>query len=69
MSHNSLEAHYKNMFNLAHNYKFSTITELENFIPFELDVYMSLIKDDLEIKQERANQQRLMQDALSNRRY
>lgn len=69
MSHNTLEFYYKNMFNLVHQYKFASLTELESMIPFEMEVYMALIKEDLELKQETANQQRLMQEAMSRRRY
>lgn len=42
MSHNTLENYYKSIFSLVQHHKY-TITELENLIVFERDLYMDLL--------------------------
>ena len=46
LSHNSLANYYKTIFSLAQHHKYS-ITELENLIPFERDIYVELLMEYL----------------------
>ena len=57
------------MFNLVHQHKFVTVLDLENLIPFERDIYMSLIKEDIEKREEEAKQARLKAEAMQRRGY
>jgi hypothetical protein len=50
LCHDDLENHYKLNFQLIHHYKYS-LTELDNMMPFERDIYVSLLEDYL--KQEK----------------
>ena len=47
MAHTSLEAYYKVNFALMQHHKYS-LTELENMIPWEREVYVSLLKQHIE---------------------
>ncbi len=40
-----------------HHHKYS-LTELENMIPFERDIYVAMLKQHLEEEEERRKQQR-----------
>lgn len=58
----SLKAYYENMFTLTHQYKY-TLTELENMIPWERDMYISMVNtwvkeetEKLKQKQQEAQQ-------------
>jgi len=56
MVHMSLEAYYKINFALIQYHKYS-LTEIENLIPWERDVYVGLLKQHLEdekLKQQQA---------------
>jgi len=60
--HLNLSAYYNNMFTLVHQYKY-TLTELENMIPWERDLYIGLVNDwvkqeeqRLKVKKEAAEQ-------------
>lgn len=46
MSHNTLAAYYKTVFSLAQHHKYS-ITEIENLIPFERDIYVNMLMEYL----------------------
>jgi hypothetical protein len=46
LGHNSLEAHYQTQFSLVQHHKY-TLTELENMIPYELDLYVSMLLEHL----------------------
>jgi hypothetical protein len=46
-----------------------TVLDLENLIPFERDIYMSLIKEDIEKREEEAKQARLKAEAMQRRGY
>jgi len=54
MSHIDLESFYKINFALMQYHKYS-LTEIENWIPWERDVYVALLKQHLE--EERLKQQ------------
>jgi hypothetical protein len=43
--------------------------DLENMIPYERDVYMAMIKNDIERREEEAKQQRLKAEAMQRRGY
>ena len=47
MAHTSLESYYKVNFALMQHNKYS-LTELENMIPWEREVYVSLLKQHIE---------------------
>ena len=57
MIHMDLESYYKLNFALVQYHKYS-LTELENMMPFERDIYVGLLKNHLEeeeLKQKQAN--------------
>jgi len=47
LSHNSLANIYQVNFALVQHHKYS-LTEIENLIPFELEIYLTLLTDHLE---------------------
>ena len=47
MAHASLESYYKINFALMQHHKYS-LTEIENLMPWERDVYVALLKQHLE---------------------
>jgi hypothetical protein len=47
MSHTSLETYYKTTFQLIQHHKYS-LTELENLIPWEREVYIALLSQYIE---------------------
>lgn len=57
MSYNSLMNYYSLTFQLMQNHKYS-ITELENMIPFERDIYVEMLLDHLEREKELAQQRK-----------
>jgi len=62
LSHNSLANYYSLVFSLAQHHKYS-ITEIENLMPFERDIYVAMLIDHLE-KEKIKNEER----AASNKR-
>ena len=58
LSHDSLENHYQVNFALMQHHKYS-LTELENMLPWEREIYMGLliqhIKDEKDRARERAS--------------
>lgn len=57
MSHNSLANMYQLNFALMQHHKYS-LTELENLIPFERDIYVNLLKNYLEEQEEQLKKQK-----------
>ena len=55
MSHMDLEAYFKINFSLMQYHKYS-LTEIENMIPWERDVYVELLKQHIEEEKERQKQ-------------
>ena len=56
MSHEDLESYYKINFALVQHHKYS-LTEIENMIPWEKEVYVTLLQQYLEeekLKQEQS---------------
>lgn len=47
MSSESLESYYKTNFALVQHHKYS-LTELENMLPWEREIFISLVKQHLE---------------------
>ena len=56
LSHDSLMNHYKTNFALMQHHKYS-LSELENMIPWEREVYVSLLVNYLKEEKERREQQ------------
>lgn len=52
MSHNSLVNYYTMMFSLIQHHKYS-ITELEDMIPYERDIYVDMLMAYLKEEKER----------------
>jgi hypothetical protein len=47
MAHESLESYYRTNFSLIQHHKYS-LTEIENMIPWEREIYISLLKQYIE---------------------
>ena len=56
MAHESLESYFKTNFALMQHHKYS-LTELENMIPWEREVYLSLLSQYIEEENLKAQQQ------------
>ena len=56
MSHEDLESYYKINFALMHHHKYS-LTELENMIPWEREIYISLLQQHIEEENLKARQE------------
>ena len=56
MAHTSLESYYKINFALIQHHKYS-LTELENMIPWEREVYLTLLQEYIEEENLKAQQQ------------
>ena len=57
MVHMDLENYFRLNFSLMQYHKYS-LTEIENMIPWERDVYVGLLKNHLEEEEQKAQQQR-----------
>lgn len=55
MAHTTLESYYKTNFALIQHHKYS-LTELENMIPWEREVYVSLLQSYIEEENLKAQQ-------------
>jgi|TARA_R110002074_G_scaffold143084_1_gene289841 hypothetical protein len=54
LSHNNLMTYYKNTFALAQHHKY-TISDIENLLPYERDLYLDMLIDFIETtKQQQA---------------
>ena len=56
MAHTNLESYYKINFSLIQHHKYS-LTELENMIPWEREVYLTLLQEYIEEENLKAQQQ------------
>ena len=56
MAHTSLESYYKINFALLQHHKYS-LTELENMIPWEREIYLALLQNYIEEENLKAQQQ------------
>ena len=52
MAHEDLESYYKTNFALMQHHKYS-LTELENMMPWEREIYVNLLSDWIEEESER----------------
>tara|TARA_B100001113_G_C21029158_1_gene587170 strand:+ start:841 stop:1092 length:252 start_codon:yes stop_codon:yes gene_type:complete len=57
LSHNTLANYYELIFALVQHHKYS-ITEIENLIPYERDVYVAMLQAFLKDEKERAEQRK-----------
>lgn len=57
LCHETLENHYRLNFQLMHFHKYS-LAELENMFPFERELYMNLIMEDIARQEEEQKQLR-----------
>jgi len=55
MAHETLESYYKTNFSLINHHKYS-LTEIENMIPWEREVYIGLLNIHIE-EENKKNQQ------------
>lgn len=56
LSHDNLANYYKVNFQLLNNFNYS-LEEVEHMIPWEREIYLQMLVDDIEEKTERAKQQ------------
>ena len=56
MAHMNAESYYELNFSLMQYHKYS-LTEIENMIPFERDIYVALLKNYLESEKLKAQQE------------
>jgi len=55
LGHNTIENYYQSLFSLVQHHKYS-LTELENLIPWELDLYMLLLIKHLKEQEQMAKE-------------
>lgn len=67
MSHNTLDNYYKVIFAMAHHYHYQ-ISDLENLICYELDIYTDMVKDNSQKLAEQADRARMAQEALTKQK-
>ena len=53
----NLRTYYNNMFTLVHQYKY-TLTELENMMPWERDMYVGMVNNWVKDEENRIKQQK-----------
>ena len=56
MTHIDLESYFKLNFSLIQHHKYS-LTEIENMMPWERDVYVALLQQHLEEEEQKQKQQ------------
>lgn len=52
LSHTSLSMYYETLFSMVQHHKYS-LTELENLIPYELDIYVDMLASFLKELEEK----------------
>ena len=57
LSHDSVTNYYKTNFGLMQHHKYS-LTELENMIPFEREIYLGLLEQHIREENEKAELQK-----------
>ena len=57
LSHDNLENHYTTNFNLMQHHKYS-LSELENMMPWEREIYVKMLIDHLRDEKERIDNER-----------
>jgi hypothetical protein len=48
LSHDNIENYYRLNFSIIHNTKTFTLTELENMMPYEREIYISLLESAIQ---------------------
>lgn len=69
MSHNDLASWYKTTYALTKNQKLMTHTELCELIPYEIDLYMRMIDEEIQKQQENELQEKLNREALEKAKW
>ena len=54
MAHTNLESYYKINFALIQHHKYS-LTEIENMIPWERDIYLTLLENHIKEEEEKSS--------------
>jgi hypothetical protein len=67
MGHENLINYYKTNFSLMQHHKYS-LSELEDMIPFERDIYIMLLTQHIEKENKRMAEQQQAQQARSRQR-
>mgnify|MGYP000297422888 FL=1 len=57
LSHDSLETHYQMNFNLMTHWHWS-LTEIENMLPFEREIYIALLLNHIKEEKQRQESQK-----------
>jgi hypothetical protein len=57
----NLKTYYSNMFTMVHQYKY-TLSELENMMPWERDLYINMLNVWVKEEEDRITNQRMMQE-------
>tara|TARA_B100001113_G_scaffold352833_1_gene355273 strand:+ start:471 stop:683 length:213 start_codon:yes stop_codon:yes gene_type:complete len=68
LSHNTLANYYSTVFALVQHHKYS-ISEIENLIPYERDIYVSMLQEYLQREKERQEQRAAQQRATMRKKY
>ena len=68
LSHNTLANYYSTVFALVQHHKYS-ISEIENLIPYERDIYVSMLQEHLKKEKERQEQRAAQQRASMRKNY
>ena len=68
LSHNTLANYYSTVFALVQHHKYS-ISEIENLIPYERDIYISMLQEHLKKEKERQEQRAAQQRASMRKNY
>lgn len=58
LSHMSLQNYYQIIFSMAQHHKYS-ISEIENLLPYERDLYFDMLVDHIKEQNDKAEQARL----------
>ena len=61
MSHNTLTNYYNIVYQMVHQFQFASLSEIENMIPFELDVYSSIITSESQKHQDQMKMESSLQ--------
>lgn len=54
LGHNNLETYYQTQFALVQHHKY-TLTELENMVPYELEIYLNLLVEHMKMVERAQN--------------
>lgn len=54
LAHNSLESYYQTQFAMVQHHKY-TLTELESMIPYELDLYLTMLVEHMKMVEQAQN--------------